>query len=141
MIITDPKNKWQNFGGQLAESLLLFYISTLVLHNEEEVKQRLANAFNWVLNKLGLQFTQLLIAFLIMGIGTGAYFFKRKNQKWYGIVEILIGFLSAVVVAGSLLPHKLDLAKWATLAGSAYVVARGLENRAKGIELLKARAM
>jgi hypothetical protein len=34
--------------------------------------------------------------------------------------------LSAVIVARSLGPDKLDLVKWSTLAGCAYVIARGL---------------
>jgi hypothetical protein len=47
-------------------------------------------------------------------------------------VEVVVGFLSALFVAGTLAPGRLDLAKWATLAGTAYVVARGLENFKKG---------
>ncbi len=88
------------------------------------------HAFEWVMQVLGLQLTQLLIAAAITAVGIGAHKFKQANKKWYGTVEVVVGFVSAVVVAKSLGPNTLDLAKWSTLAGCAYVIARGLGNRA-----------
>jgi hypothetical protein len=87
------------------------------------------------MRQLGLQLTQLLIASLVTGLGIGAYKFKSFNQKWYGVVEVGVGFLSAVFVAGTLTPGKLELAKWATLGGAAYVVQRGLGNYFDGKKL------
>jgi hypothetical protein len=100
------------------------------------------HAFEWVVHKVGLELTQLLVAAAITGIGVSAYWFKVKTKKWYGRVEVIVGFLSAVFVAGSLGPNKLDLAKWSTLAGCAYVIARGLGNYydAKKEEIEKALA-
>jgi hypothetical protein len=82
-----------------------------------------------VMAYLGLQVTQLLIAAIIITLGIGAFWFKLRNKKWYGIVEIIFGILSAAVVARGLGPNRLDLAKWSTLAGCAYIIARGLGNR------------
>lgn len=85
--------------------------------------------FDWATRTLGLRFTQILIAFVVTALGFGAHVFKQRNQRWYGNVEVVIGFLTAFFVAGTLTPGNLDLSKWATLAGAAYIVARGLGNR------------
>jgi hypothetical protein len=85
--------------------------------------------FVWATRTFGLGLTQLFIALLITTLGFVAHYFKSKSQKWYGNVEILVGFLSALFVAGTLTPGNLDLSKWATLAGTTYVIARGLGNR------------
>ena len=71
-----------------------------------------------------------------MALGFGAYHFKKKNQAWYGNVEIFIGFVTAWVIAGTLKPDSIELSKWATLAGSAYVIARGVGNHAEGKDRL-----
>jgi hypothetical protein len=76
--------------------------------------------------------TQLLIAAGVTAGGGLAHLFKTKNKKWYGIVEMVIDFFSAIFVSGTLVPGQLELAKWSTLAGAAYVIARGLGNRADG---------
>jgi hypothetical protein len=86
------------------------------------------HSFEWAMRTIGPTLTQLFIAAAITGIGVGAYKFKGKNRKWYGRVEVIVGFLSALAVVRSLGPDKLDLAKWSTLAGCAYVIARGLDN-------------
>jgi hypothetical protein len=102
--------------------------ATVLRGASESGVQQIQRALEWVMRKLGLQVTQLLIAFIVTGFGIGAYKFKSFNQKWYGIVEVVVGFLSAVFVAGTLTPGTLELAKWATLGGAAYVVQRGLGN-------------
>jgi hypothetical protein len=94
--------------------------------NERQAEER---AIQRIMSYLGLGNTQLLIASVIIGLGFVAFWFKLWNKKWYGNVEIAVGILSAVVVARSLGPNRLDLAKWSTLAGCAYIIARGLGNR------------
>jgi len=113
---------WTQVVGGTLFSILSWEASRNGLINME-------HAFERATHYLGLGFTQLLIAVVIIGLGIGAYRFKRRNKKWYGIVEVIIGVLSAVVVARSLAPNGLDLAKWSTLAGCSYVIARGLGNR------------
>lgn len=138
---TEAETKKRAFAQTVAESVALFLLSLSALPGGGPVRQGLTRVFDWLLSELGLQVTQLLIAGFVAIAGITAYWFKRKNQKWYGMVEIGVGVLSAVFVAGTLTPHKLDLARWSTLAGSAYVIARGLENRAKGMELLKLKVV
>jgi len=139
-VIKTSKGKTRNFVIQLAKVVVLFSTAVATMSKTHQLIRPVVGFFNWVLTTVGLRATQLLIAFIIVGIGVGAYNFKRKNQKWYGTLEVLVGFFSAVFVAGSMAPHTIDLAKWATLAGSAYVVARGLENRMKGIEALTGKS-
>lgn len=91
---------------------------------------RLVNAFlDWAIRAIGLGPTQFFISVLIIALGFVAHYFKKKNQKVYGNVEIIVGGLTALVVAGTLRRGNQDLSKWATLAGAAYVIARGLGNR------------
>lgn len=101
---------------------LLFNAGTYLSHIVQRV-------FLYFLDKLGLKAVQVGIAAIMTGIGIGAYFFKAKNQKWYGVVEVMVGVVGAVVVAGTLGPRTVEnLSKWSTLAGSSYVIARGLGN-------------
>lgn len=89
--------------------------------------------FGWLFHFLGAQLAQLLIAAIIAMLGTAAFRFKKKNKRAYGSVEIVFGFVSAVLVAQHISGTAQDLAKWSTLAGSAYVIARGLGNRDEAI--------
>jgi 4-hydroxybenzoate polyprenyltransferase len=56
---------------------------------------------------LGLGLTQFFIALFITALGFGAHYFKRKSQKWYGNLEIFVGFLTALFVGGTLKPGSL----------------------------------
>jgi hypothetical protein len=94
---------------------------------------RMEHLFERVLNYLGLELTQFAIAVLIIGLGFAASWYKRKNKKWYGNIEIFVGMSSALVVARSLGPNAFDLAKWSTLAGCSYVIARGLGDHKEGM--------
>ena len=91
------------------------------------------NAFlDWVAHKLGLGFTRFLLFLFTVIIGFLAQFFKSKNQRWYGAVEIGVGCLTAYIVAGTFTPANLELAKCVTLSGAAYVIARGIGNYRDG---------
>jgi hypothetical protein len=124
---------WIVANGTVAALLALFQVGA------PDIALKMGHIFGWVMQRLGVRFTHILVAVFVTALGTGAYLFKARNQKWYGMVEVGVGFLSALFVAGTLQPNHLDLAKWATLAGSAYVIARGLENRAKGREVIERR--
>jgi hypothetical protein len=103
---------------------------------------RIIQMLNWFLNgvirAIGLRLTQVFVALIVMVLGFGAHHFKKRNQVWYGNVEILVGLLTAWVVAGTLKPGNLELSKWVTLAGSAYVIGRGIGNHAEGNNRLSA---
>ena len=109
---------------QLAGIVVLEY-----LVSSTPLPDNVRRVFSWLITKLGLELTQFLIALTVTAIGVAAFSFKRKNKKWYGNVEVIVGILSAFFVARSMGPNKFDLAKWSTLAGCAYVIARGLGNR------------
>ncbi|MGA2814051.1 MAG: hypothetical protein ABSG16_21840 [Candidatus Acidiferrum sp.] len=80
---------------------------------------------------VGLHKTQIGLALLIMLAGIGAYFFKQMTQQWYGFVEAIFGGSAVVAVALGISPGSATPAQWATLVGSAYVIARGLNNWAE----------
>ena len=85
-----------------------------------------------LIRKLGEETFEVLVVLAATAIGVGAYYFKKERQKWYGIVEVIVGILTAGIVATSLRTNRYDWGKWATLAGSAYVIARGLGNYRDG---------
>ena len=76
-----------------------------------------------------------MIAFFIIGAGTVAHWYKRRNQFRYGLVEIVFGSSSAFAIALGM-DSSLDFAKWASLVGAGYVIARGLGNRYDAIHKL-----
>jgi hypothetical protein len=107
-------------------------------HVSDKIIQFINELLGWGISTLGLGPTQTLVGIVVTAAGFGAHLFKRKNQVFYGNVEIWVGFLSAVFVAGTLTPGNLEPSKWATLAGAAYVVARGFGNRKDGKDKLGA---
>ena len=109
------------------------FLGTLALVGKYEaasnkVIEWLNRFFEWATRTIGLRATQVIIAVGVTFLGFMAHSFKKKNQKWYGRVEMLFGFLTAFIVAGTLSSGTLELARWATLAGAAYVIARGRGN-------------
>jgi hypothetical protein len=84
--------------------------------------------FVWLVHRTNLKVAQLGVATLVASVGAVAHRFKIWNKRLYAVVEILVGFWSAVFVAGTLQPGVVELAKWSTLAGAAYFIARGAGN-------------
>jgi hypothetical protein len=73
------------------------------------------------------------VAFATLVVGSMAYWYKRKVLLLYGITEIGFGILSAYQVGlHSTLPTTL-ITKWTVIVGSIYVVSRGLNNVADGL--------
>jgi len=104
-------------------------ISSLLLFNQA----RYAGIEAKIVAVLGLHLTQFLAAAIVIGLGWVAYLFKRSNKLWYGMVEMFFGASSAIAIVTSVNFtavefSKLSLAQFAALAGSAYIVARGLNN-------------
>lgn len=82
-----------------------------------------------VLTRLvGLHLAQLIAAAAVVVLGVCAHWFKRMNQQWYGLCEVLFAMAVAFQVASSMQPGLTALSQWATLGGATYVVARGLNN-------------
>ena len=83
--------------------------------------------FKWLVRTFGIHLAQFAIFCGVVAVGAFAHWFKQKNQKWYGVVEVAFGAASAGSVSFRMMPGPL-FAQWATLAGCAYVIARGLNN-------------
>ena len=102
-------------------SFLAVLITFLMMGHGEQV-------FHASINEFGLHVTQILVSVIIIGLGVTAHFFKRWHQGLYGLVEMIFAAAAVFGVARTLTAQKLLLAQWATLAGFAYVVARGWGN-------------
>jgi hypothetical protein len=77
---------------------------------------------------LGDYGTKLLVTTCIVGLGLLAYEFKKRDQLFYGRVEICFGIASAITLAFSSKPNEMHLTQWASLVGAAFVIARGRNN-------------
>jgi uncharacterized membrane protein (GlpM family) len=77
---------------------------------------------------LTLDGAQAIVATVVFGMGVVAHWFKRMNQRWYGMVEVMLGAAAAVNISVRLMPGQTLLSQWEGLIGCAYVVARGLSN-------------
>ena len=123
LVLDEEESSWRSiFGAIFCPTIMLFGILAAVKKYGSTSDQiiKFVNAFFvWAIRTVGLGLIQLFIALFITALGFGAHYFKRRSQKWYGNVKILVGFLSALFVAGTLSPGNLDLSKWATLAGAA----------------------
>jgi len=87
-------------------------------------------AFRWLVKTFGIHLAQTAIFLGVVVVGTFAHWFKKKNQKWYGVVEVVFGVASAGSISFRMMPGPL-FTQWATLAGCVYVIARGLNNVAE----------
>jgi len=87
----------------------------------------------YVAKRAGAHFTQMFVAGIVIGAGWSAAIFKRRNQLWYGYVEVFFGVMSAIAIVSrtnfaAVEFATLSLAQFGGLVGCIYVVARGLTN-------------
>jgi uncharacterized membrane protein YjjB (DUF3815 family) len=73
------------------------------------------------------------VVFAIVGLTTTlvgflAHWFKRKNQRIYGRVEMAFGMVPGFAIASAINPERPLLPQCVSLVGCAYVIARGLNN-------------
>jgi len=92
-----------------------------------------------ILAAIGLRLTQLFVGLGVMVIGVGAYIFKVKRQSAYGVVEIMFAGVASVIAAKQLTTTAAPAAALATLAGSVYVVSRGMSNYFEGKKFQKVK--
>ena len=68
---------------------------------------------------------------LILMIGFGLFFFKKRNQRLYGLAEI--GFALAVGWASIRgVRSTSEIASWLAVLAAAYLIVRGLDNYEEG---------
>jgi hypothetical protein len=77
----------------------------------------------------GLHGAQFILGVGVLVAGFFAHWFKQKSQKWYGFLEVVFGLCYGFSVAFSIRPGEPMFARWATLVGCVYIVARGLNNQ------------
>lgn len=106
------------------------------------------SGITWIEKALGLAAMHNLMGALIVGIGLGAWAFKKQWPGWYGFVEIVFAFESSLAVARDMTEKHEYFVHTATLCGCVYVVSRGIGNledalarrRKRGLKASKAIA-
>src|ERR1700680_4558093 len=86
------------------------------------------SAFTYLVHKYGVKEAQFVVMGVVVAAGFAAFFFKRRSQLTYGLVELCFGCLSSIRISLSLGTDLHYSSKWAELVGCAYIVARGLSN-------------
>ena len=89
---------------------------------------RFSGFFLWLDHIMGRQLSGILAALIVFSFGMLAHRFKQESQYWYGVVEVLFGASYAFSTVLSMKAEEAMFARWATLFGCVYVVARGLNN-------------
>ena len=88
------------------------------------IKDYSSRLYATVIRVVGFYGTQFAIGAVVVALGGFAHWFKGKGQRWYGMVEIPFGTLSAFAIAFNLPRNHISLTQYASLIGSGYVVAR-----------------
>jgi hypothetical protein len=71
----------------------------------------------------------------IFGIGIGLFWYRERYRLSYGVSEFLVGFMmSGYVFYPSFDFRQLDVVRGIQLLGGLYVMVRGLDNIARGVE-------
>jgi hypothetical protein len=84
--------------------------------------------FRATLGWLNLRLIHVILSFSVLILGIGAFVFKKKSRKWYGLVEIIVAWFTAVSISTRIVQGQLDLTTVMSLAGTIYIVSRGLDN-------------
>ena len=89
-------------------------------------------ALSWgiraMFSRLNLHLTHVILSVSVIILGIGAFAFKKKSRKWYGLVEIIVAWFTAVSISTRITQGQLDLTTVMSLAGTIYIVSRGLDN-------------
>ncbi len=108
--------------------LAMFALGDLVWATEPYVHK----AYFYVLERLGIQGTQVAIGLAVIVAGLAAYRFKMKSQTVYGFVEIILAGAIGVATAKQMTATTQLTGPVAALIGAIYVVSRGAGNIADG---------
>jgi len=122
------KDLRQIFREHFVEYLLVIAVALVGKFGASPIEHYITQAYIAAVGVIGLYGTQFLIGAGIVSLGLFAHWFKGKNQRVYGIIEVLFGSLSAFAIAFSLPGDQISLTEYASLIGSSYVVARGMNN-------------
>lgn len=118
-------HRWRKFSSDLVRELIFVaatYGAMVLFGNYGK------STYLYLVRVVGPHRTQFIIWLGICAVGLVAHYFKRMSQRWYGMVEVIIGVASAFSIAIGLAPDRISLAQWSSLVGCAYVIARGMNN-------------
>ena len=96
---------------------------------------RLPNPFTSIANFVHSNQVSMIVVgvtALVVTLGLIAHVFKKVNRQLYGFVEIIFGSISGLSAGLAIKPPGPSLANWVTIAGAAFVVARGVGNYVDG---------
>jgi hypothetical protein len=89
---------------------------------------------NMVESRVHLEQKHNVLAILVLILGFGAWVFKDASPGWYGLVEVVFAFVSALAVGRDMTDKREYFAHGATLGGCIYIVSRGLGNIVIGMK-------
>jgi hypothetical protein len=87
-----------------------------------------AHFFIWFNRVAGERVLGFMLFAGVINMGVVAHQFKKQNQLWYGVVEVIFGAAYGFSTAFSIKPLDQGFGRWATLVGCTYIIARGLNN-------------
>jgi hypothetical protein len=115
-------------GTTLSELALLVLFAVGLIASGRGLLFKGPPLYSWAARTIGTYLTHLIIGAVVVFLGIAAHWFKGKNQRWYGMVEVLFGSISGFGIALNISPRNSWLTQGAALVGCAYVIARGLNN-------------
>lgn len=115
-----PKQRWFYFITTV--SLILTGVSIF------KVEESGPTIFAFLNSSFASGTIALILATVAGGAGFIAFAFKLFNKWLFGAVEVVFGVVSAYTISLTIMPGKLVLSQWTSLAACAYIVARGLTN-------------
>ena len=111
-----------------SDTLAFFLLGLIIEGIVNAVRLFGPSIYKWASDVLGTHPTQLIIGVMVAASGWLAHWFKGRDQRWYGIVEVFFGAASGFAIALSIDSNKPWPPQAATLVGCAYVIERGLNN-------------
>jgi len=118
----------KKYVRHIADLILKATAGGLVTLSIHKISPHMPAIYAAMARVLGAHLSQFIIGLFIATMGFVAHRFKQRNQRWYGMVEVMIGIVSGFSIAFGMVPSHVVLAQWASLIGCSYVIARGLNN-------------
>jgi hypothetical protein len=114
--------------ARISDWLWKIVIGILIATLPELANKYASRVFATLIHAVGLHLAQIVVSIGVISAGILGHWFKRKNQRWYGFVEVVFGSASGIVIGFTMFAGQPLLTQWVTLVGCAYVISRGLNN-------------
>lgn len=110
--------------GEMLSVMTILFLAVFMNFKSDAILKALSRWF-------GLYGMRSLVSLFVIGFGFGAHLWKQKNQRSYGLSEVLFGIVAGTFIMFTLTPDKSFLSQWVGLGGAAYIIARGMNNVAE----------